>query len=254
MARYNIILIALLIFILAGCSVDTPVFDHLPEGRFRIECLVVDSNQLNNSNEISLGVMLDILVNTSMEDFDFLIAYDKNILQFENIHAEQYLDNWKYFEYESVDPLDGDEECQTGLIHVRAKYSDAERFNYYEGWYTTVKNLTPGPVRLVNLNFTIVDDNLSTDSLIPVYFYWQECDDNLVNKSIMGHQYFAASVLNPVFNDDTIDYVRIKPPDSEIKLEDHIYGVPYECIYNISLTMPPIPKYISYYNGGLFLQ
>ncbi len=112
--------------------------------------------------------------------FNFLIAYDANLLKFERVEPSHELfdipgeSEWEYFTYNLVTE-EGNESLPGGLVRIVAvadQANNAHRPKKYALEDSTI---------LFTLGFIFTFDRNYSDRIVPVRFFWTDCEDNSIS-------------------------------------------------------------------------
>jgi hypothetical protein len=101
-------------------------------------------------------------------------------------------------------------------------------------------------ILLLSLKFWVTDDRHYECLFIPVNFYWENCNDNI----IYFHSGHRIAVSNNVYRFNWIDpqnpFVKILPEDDTVDEDDHIFGIFDSCRENMANAFDKI----DFYHGG----
>jgi hypothetical protein len=130
--------------------------------------------------------------NQGIGGFNFLIAYDNSVLSFQSAaEGDIYaLCNWEYFEYRYGADGNCTGGCPSGLLRV---VGIAETNN--GGAHPTCAADEPaGATSLATLTFLISNDRNLECQLVPMRFFWLECQDNTISNLAGTELYVNAKI------------------------------------------------------------
>ena len=202
---------------------------------------------------VNLGVILDSMPDTSLDGFNFLIAYDDEALTFMTAEFADATWCWEYFNYELGPFDDCGEDCPSGLVRLTG-LRDVNYGPYHpegcEGADGFFDNLG---VTLADIIFYVTDDREYECVYVPVYFYWLDCGDNTIACGSDEMAYISNRVFNLSLDSSIIEYYEIEPPDGYIDPDDHIFGAFDICEDNTISDMPGYNRSIDFFNGCLHI-
>lgn len=176
--------------------------------------------------------------------FDFLLAYDASALIFFKASPGPGLFDsntcaWEYFTYRYWQPGQCGLDSASALLTVIAM-ADINNGPYHPSCFLP----DTFPAILFTLEFFVTNDLTRECDLVPVSFYWCDCNDNVLS-SKRGDTFFVSrNVYDP-------DAVRISRSDS---LPTY-FGAPDACLDNND----PYPRYVrvrlvDFYNGSVQIE
>lgn len=186
---------------------------------------------------------------TSLDGFNFLVAYDAQALTFMTAELVDATWCWEYFDYEQISAEECDGECPSGLVRL----SGLRDVNYgahhpvdcdgADGFFDS------SSTEIINIKFWITDDPNYECVVVPIYFYWLDCEDNTITCDGDETVYISNHVFDLNWQTTESEYVEIFPPDDLIDSNDFIYGASDDCETMIQNGNLLSSRVIDFYNG-----
>ena len=199
-------------------------------------------------------ISLDSIGGAPLRGFDLSIAYDPLLLELGSVVPAGEIHCWDNFEYE-VEPLYNEAE-PTGLNLINISAATTADLNTEiqadcageTGYFETV------PIRLVRLNFQIKSsEDKSIEPFLPVYFYWQNCQSNIISAGNQQTKFLCERVSSPKKflpeNNHSIFTV-----SNEIILDNHLLIVSDSCRDNFNSHSTAAEQAVYFINGGIFVE
>jgi len=180
-----------------------------------------------------------------MGGFDFLIAYDASALAFMEATPGQLLEDcdWEYFTYRHGVQGNCGDACPSGLLRIIAIAETNDGPNHPSCFGPPDTD----PHELAVMKFYVTDDRTYECLYTPIYFFWDDCGDNMVS-SVDG---------DPVYIDLRIydfegNLIWDEEDDDEFPEDDRIpfVGAPDFCI-NPDPEKPTAIRLIDFVHGGI---
>jgi hypothetical protein len=180
-----------------------------------------------------------------MGGFDFLIAYDASALAFMEATPGQLLEDceWEYFTYRyGVEGNCGDA-CPSGLLRIIA-IAETNNGPNHPACYGPPDT---DPHELASLRFFVTNDRTYECQYVPIYFFWDDCNDNSIS-SVDGEVLYIDLAIfdfegNLIWNEDDDDEF---PEDARIPF----VGAPDYCL-NPDPDKPSAERCIKFIYGGI---
>lgn len=230
--------------LLVGCTEHTPPTGggtgsaHLFE--IRVEKKNIDELGADLTQEVTLDKAYYRLTG-----FDFTLAYDPVVVHVQSVQAGEMITNceWEYFSYRNE--LAGNSYAP-GKLHVRAIAGANGGRPLGAGSCQTEGELTE-PAVLFTLNWYVPEDRTLECMYIPIRFYWEDCDDNIVTYSPgWGNEVGVEAACYRIFDFDLMGDIG----DDMIGFPT-FQGYQREC-YDVALNQGVSPvRLVEFINGGL---
>ncbi len=171
-----------------------------------------------------------------IDSFNLKISYNAKALTFIESNSGDILEGWPELAYTSQ--AHAQDTNLIGVIKITGvngvESSPMELGSYADS------------ILLLSLKFWVTDDRHYECHVIPVNFYWENCDDNII--------YFNSgqriAISNNIYRLNWIDpqnpFVKIQPEDGIVDEDDHIFGIFDSCRENMANTSAKI----DFYHGG----
>lgn len=173
-----------------------------------------------------------------LSGFDFKIVFDTFGLQFQKaIPSDPHGDNgWEDFAYESSVR----EGPTMGMVRLTAT-ADAQ-----SEWPPLADTII-GPVPLFGLDFLVSEDRTLERAYIPIRFYWEDCDDNvLIFRTTGASSGEVTTVTKRIFDFDLIGDISADSIGFPT-----FQGYQRECYVNTQGEGTPPPRMLDLLNGGV---
>jgi len=164
-----------------------------------------------------------------MGGFDFLVACDPSALTPTEAALGQVLQDceWEYFTYR-FDP---------GQIRLVA-LADVDNGNIHPSCYGSP---SADPYELAAITFYISGNPTLIGQVVPIYFFWDDCGDNVVS-SVDGYELFVS--------DHVYDFEGTEITDSSYGFPTY-FGVQTECLGGGGPEDPELVRSIDFRGGSL---
>ncbi|RKX19658.1 MAG: hypothetical protein DRP35_07325 [Candidatus Zixiibacteriota bacterium] len=195
--------------------------------------IIIDKQtSILGENQVEISINIDNLTTgTEYSGFDFLVAYEPRYMGVSKIEAGEIINmenyEWEYFTYR----LEFDSNCNSGdcpkaLIHIFGQHS-LDFQNPGNGQYINASG------EVAKLNFIISYNREVECRFLPISFYWQTCQNNILIKTNSN-----VDISNHVFDytGDDITFDQELPSWTGASEQCQISGV---------------ERTINFYNGGI---
>jgi FlgD Ig-like domain len=211
-----------------------------PEATIKIE-------KTHNTIQGQYELVSITLENSDLEmgGFDFLIAYDASALTFIEATPGQLLDDcgWEYFTYRYGVHGNCGDACPSGLLRIIAiaETNDGPHHPSCFGPPDT------DPHELAEMKFFVTDDRTYNGQYVPIYFFWDDCGDNMVSSVDGDIVYHDRAIFDFEFN-----LIWDEEDDDSFPEDDRIpfVGAPDFCL-NPDPDKPPVIRLINFIQGGI---
>ena len=180
-----------------------------------------------------------------MGGFDLLIGYDGSALSFTKAEPGQLLEDcgWEYFTYRyGADGNCGDA-CPSGLLRIIA-IAETNNGPNHPSCYGPPDT---DPHALAELVFHVTNDRTFECQYVPIYFFWDDCNDNAVSSMTGDTLYIDRAIYdfegNLIWDEEDDDQF---PEDGRIPW----VGAPDYCI-DPDPDKPSPVRLIDFHNGGV---
>ena len=199
-------------------------------------------------------IFLDSIGQAPLRGFNLTIAYNPQLLYLGSVGPAGALDCWENFEYE-ISPLYS-EYLQTNLnlINIAAsttadfKLKDNPECEGESGYFERV------PIRLVRLNFLVrADEDLYFRPFIPIHFYWQDCESNIINAGNPQAKIVCDNVtpIREFLPEKYNSYFTV----SENTIPDnHLMGISDSCYRDAVSNDISVRRSVDFINGGVYVE
>ena len=210
--------------------------------------IVIDSidNAIPNDT-----IWIDVIKTAGSESshaFDFFIGFDSNLIKLSTVTAgELFLIpgdyEWEYFSYlKGPLPICDIVDCPSGQVSV-VSFADTDNGTHHPVEDPETGKILPIPDNTVlfTLVFVVGSQLDPQQESIPVYFYWSQCDDNIVAFSYVDDGPFD---IRAAFSRYVYDF----PGGNDIT--DYSAEIPTECGVPSSCLGETAERLTDYLNGG----
>ena len=242
------LVVALLSLCLLSCSDYVPPAPVVPEppmidsiadaGAVAIQ--VVHGSLLGQEAIVDLSMWTPQSFDWQVSGFDLSVAYEQDQLTLLGAVEGDFLidNNWEYFTYREgyQSSCDG---CPSGILRLLG-YTDSP---------FSVSRLGRSPEdagdKLARIHFLVANDPAIACTLLPVSFFWADCDDNQLESSDSDTVHVARRIYDYTGESAPAPY-SLRSNLSEIPGPD---GPPNECA-EAFVDSEPIRSF-DFYNGGI---
>ncbi len=212
-----------------------------------IQPFVIKIEKTHNTLQGHYANVAVTVENTELEmgGFDFLIAYDASALAFTEAEPGQLLEDcdWEYFTYRYGVHGNCGDACPSGLLRIIA----IAEINNGPNHPSCYGPPDIDPHELATLTFFVTNDRTYDCQYAPIYFFWDDCNDNSIS-SVDGQILYIDLAIydfeyNLIWNEDDDDEF---PEDERIPF----VGAPDYCL-NPDPDKPSATRYIHFVRGGI---
>jgi hypothetical protein len=194
-------------------------------------------------------IILNLAPDKGLDGFNLLIAYNDLALTFIQADLAEETACWEYFNYELVSFDECGEDCPAGLVRLTG-LRDVNYGPYHPENCEGANGFFDGPdVVLANIKFLVTEDPHYDCQVIPVYFYWLDCEDNTITCGGDETIYISNHVFDLNWQTSESEYVEMFPPDGQIDSNDFIYGASDNCEIIVKDGNRSSNRVIDFYNG-----
>ncbi|MEA1980607.1 MAG: hypothetical protein U9N54_06510 [candidate division Zixibacteria bacterium] len=195
--------------------------------------IIIDKQtSMLGANQVEISINIDNLTTgTEYSGFDFLVAYEPRYMGVSKIEAGEIISaenyEWEYFTYRlEFDSDCNADSCPKALIHIFGQHS-LDFQNPGNGQYINASG------EVAKLNFIISYNKETECRFLPISFYWQTCQNNILIKTNSN-----VDISNHIFDytGDDITFDQELPSWTGASEQCQISGV---------------ERTINFYNGGV---
>ena len=199
-------------------------------------------------------IFLDSIGEAPLRGFDLSIAYNPSHLELGNVGPASAINCWDNFEYEVTPLYEKGHKTNLNLINIFASTSadfelkDEPECMGESGYFETV------PTRLVRLNFLVkTNEDISFGPILPIYFYWQNCQSNVISAGNQQVKFICDKVNSPRKFLPEKDQTYFTVSD-EIIPDNHLDAISDSCKNNVNSQNAVFNHSVYFINGGLFVE
>ena len=197
-----------------------------------------------------MHVIVDVTLNSGYyrpTGFDLKLVYNAQVLCFmAAIPGDLYtICDWEYFSYQ-YELIDTGFRGGTGAVWVKG-IADVDAWNLYTESGCEIERVNGGPLVLFSIDFVVSNDPQFECIYLPIRFYWEDCDDNVVTYSTDWNRGTdIRAVAKDIFDYDLIG-----------RITDDRTGFPtftgfqHECYESDPMPTAQPVRLVDFINGGV---
>ncbi|NIP44207.1 MAG: hypothetical protein GWN61_22435 [candidate division Zixibacteria bacterium] len=160
-----------------------------------------------------------------IDSFNLKISYNADALTFIDVEPGEMLHGWEDLihtskVYSGYDTLLGVLDM-TGIAGTNSSGSELMSISQIEA--------ETDSIHVLDLKFWVTDDRVYECHFVPVNFFWEDCDDNVIYYGPGNYWAISEHVYRRNWTDPLDPYVETIPEDGTIDEDDHIYGIFDSC-------------------------